>query len=259
MKKRILTLVAVLALLCLTAVTAASCVSNNNRETQPPVDTNESVFETESETDVETDAGTATETQPETQPETETYWRPTVQSSDLNELMQSIFVGTTVRNETVMFLDKGETKGLLYPIKEIVSVTSFNGQTTYVEGVDYEVVDGKLKVLAGSSIPCITSNTYNNGGDGTITLNGQKLYWGENLMQKWQVCVNYTHDTTWEGYAQACEGRVYQDFLKKLDAGEDVTIIFYGDSITYGACSGWIANIQNGAYVDPTFSADQAP
>ena len=179
--------------------------------------------------------------------------------SNLDELMLPIFSGNTVRNETVMFLDKGETKDLLYPISEIVSVTSYNGQTVYVEGEDYEIVNGKIKVLENSSIPCIGSATYYNSGNGTVTLNGQKIYWGENMMQKYQVNVNYTHDTEWEGFAQQSALSTFESFLKKLEAGEDVTVIFYGDSITYGACSGWIANIQNGNRVDPVFSTNQYP
>ena len=235
--------------------------ADTEAETEIDADTDVEIeFESDAEIESESDAETVVETVPET--ETETTWTPDVEMSDLNDLMLPIFSGNTVSGETVMFLDQGETKELLYPISSIISVTSYNGQTVYVEGVDYEIVEGKIRVLEGSAIPCITSNRYYTSGDGTVTLDGQKLYWGENQMQKWQVCVNYNHETDWAGFAQQSYVSTYESFLKKLEAGEDVTVIFYGDSITYGACSSWIANIQNIQYgkpVDPTFSTNQYP
>ena len=53
-----------------------------------------------------------------------------IKDEDMIEAMQNIFAGTTSVKETVMFIDKGDVKSLLYPIKEIVSVTSYDGKTT---------------------------------------------------------------------------------------------------------------------------------
>ncbi len=154
--------------------------------------------------------------------------------------MQSIFDGTAVKNETVMFLDKGEEKSLLFPIDSIQSVTSYDGTVVYQEGVDYELVNGNIKVTANSSIPCITSAVFYNypGSILNVYHNGQYVptYWGEgNTMTRWQVNVNYTHSSQWTGYTQACEASSYQTFINKLENGQDVTVFFYGDSITHGA------------------------
>jgi hypothetical protein len=153
----------------------------------------------------------------------------------------------TVRNETVMFLDYGDVKELLYPIESITSVTSYDGSKVYVEGKDYSVVDGKLKILTGSSIPCITSAKFYNHSDATLKTmyNGKQVntYWGEGTpMTNYQVNVNYTHSEEWEGFEQKCESDIYADFLAKLENGEDVTVFFYGDSITRGANSSWEKN-----------------
>ncbi len=161
--------------------------------------------------------------------------------SDIGDpLMQSIFNGTAVKNETVMFLDKGEVKSLLFPIDSIQSVTSYDGTIVYQEGVDYELVNGNIKVTANSSIPCITSEVFYNytGSILNVYHNGQYVptYWGEgNTMTRWQVNVNYTHSTQWTGYTQECEASSYQTFINKLENGQDVTVFFYGDSITHGA------------------------
>ncbi|MBR5007097.1 MAG: hypothetical protein IKY07_08410, partial [Clostridia bacterium] len=62
--------------------------------------------------------------------------------------------------------------------------------------------------------------------------------WGEGtVMTNYQVNVEYTHSDTWNGYKQKCFANIYEKLYAKLKAGEDVTVVFYGDSCTYGAAS----------------------
>ncbi|MBQ3894236.1 MAG: SGNH/GDSL hydrolase family protein [Clostridia bacterium] len=155
--------------------------------------------------------------------------------------LRNVFTGDYVKNETVMFIDKGDTKELLYKIDKVISVTSYNGKKKYVEGEDYEVVDGKLRVTENSKIPCITSKKYYKG-DGTLVVDvdgeSKSVYWGEGtVMTNYQVNVEYTHSDTWNGYKQKCFAHIYDKLYAKLEAGEDVTVVFYGDSCTYGAAS----------------------
>ncbi len=164
-------------------------------------------------------------------------------AEDLTWEMQNVFSGNYVKNETVMFIDKGDTKELLYRIDSVISVKSYSGKKTYVEGQDYEVVDGKLRITEDSKIPCITSKKYY-AGDGTlmVEVDGVKkpVYWGEGtVMTNYQVNVEYTHSDTWNGYKQKCFAGIYDKLYSKLEAGEDVTIVFYGDSCTYGAASSY--------------------
>ncbi len=208
----------------------------------------------------DTSAGEAGETEAPTEEETTLSLKDEigldVKDEDLKDIMQNIFAGTQSVKETVMFLDKGDTKELLYPISSIVSVTSYDGSKVYEEGVDYVVEDGKLKVTADSSIKCITAATYyNHAGSIINTKNpatGQMVptFWGEGMVKQWQVSVTYTHETAWEGFAQESELEVYQNFVKKLINGEDVTVFFYGDSITWGACASFHegTNPKQGSY-----------
>ncbi len=168
-----------------------------------------------------------------------------VDSNNLQGIMQNVFLGDTVYNETVMFINKGETKGLLFPIDEIISVQSFNGDKTYVEGRDYTIVDGKLHIPTTSTINIIGSSTYYNF-TGTIMLyekyNGINVptYWGDaNGMTMWQIRVTYKHTEKWDGFKQSTYAKQYEGLIRKLMAGDDVTFIFYGDSITCGASSSW--------------------
>ena len=55
-------------------------------------------------------------------------------AEDLTWELQNVFSGDHVKNETVMFIDKGDTKELLYKIDKVISVTSYNGKKKYEEG-----------------------------------------------------------------------------------------------------------------------------
>ena len=118
-----------------------------------------------------------------------------IYSSDLDDLMQNMFDGNQVLNETVMFIDYGDRKTLMYRADDIISVTSYDGSVTYTEGVDYALEDGGIVLLEGSSIPCITSEVYYNNTESdylTIEHNGEicSVYWGDGTkMTQWQVNV----------------------------------------------------------------------
>ncbi len=154
----------------------------------------------------------------------------------LGEWMAPIFDGNVVRKETVMFLDYGQKKSLLYRADEILSVTSYDGSRTYQRGKDYDLDKGRIVLLEGSAIPCITGKVY---------YASPEIYWGEGTtMTQWQVCVTYTHSEGWEGFRQPCRADVYESLIQKLEKNEDITFIFYGDSITYGANASYIVGCQ---------------
>ena len=261
-KNRILTALAAILLAGVTAVGLVAC-DNTPDEPDTTPDTTVEVTaeptepETEAPTEPETEAPTEEVTTEEVTTEEVTTEAPitdqiglNVKDEDMVEAMQNIFGGTTSVKETVMFLDKGEVKSLLYPIKSIVSVTSYDGKKIYEEGKDYVVEDGKLKITADSSIKVITSDKYYNHAGSIIQMNGKPMFWGESQVKAWQVSVTYEHDAAWEGYVQENQLEIYQNFVKKLIAGEDVTVFFYGDSITWGACSTFAEGVQpkQGAY-----------
>lgn len=163
---------------------------------------------------------------------------------DLNTYMRPIWDGRVVHNETVMFIGKEDCVNLLYPADEIISVRSYDLQTEYEQGVDYVYADGKLVLPEGSRIPVIAVSDYYADVDGEWYLqtkyNGKSTdtYWGEGTtMTQWQVAVTYTHSRYWSGDIPTSYTDRYEKLHTKLENGEDVTFIFYGDSITYGANS----------------------
>ena len=260
-KKIILMMVAALLLVTVAAVGMASC--NNTPAGTPETTVGETDITpaaTEAPTEEPTEPVTEAPTEEVTTEEVTTEEETTlsikdqlglnIKDEDLKDVMQNIFTGTQSLKETVMFLDKGDVKSLLFPIKEIVSVTSYDGKITYEEGKDYVIEDGKLKVTEDSSIKVITSDKYYNHPGSLIQMNGKPMFWGESQVKAWQVSVTYNHDAAWEGFVQESQLEIYQSFVKKLVAGEDVTLFFYGDSITWGACSTYLENVEpkQGAY-----------
>ena len=243
MKKLIFILIA--CLIMTAALVACNNDSSNNQENTETTmaDTTEKIQETETETSEGT-----TEEQSQT---TEAVSTKVIEGLDISEdslsdVMKNMFSdGKYMKNETLFFIDKGDTKRLIYPATKIVSVTSYDGSVTYQEGVDYILTeDGKLQVTENSSIPCITSEVYYNHSQQTISINhnGETkwIYWGEgDLMTRWQVSVTYEHESVWEGYKQQSNAKQYEAVIKKLIAGEDITVMFYGDSITCGANASW--------------------
>lgn len=265
MRKMILILMSAVLLLavCLTGA-LVSCQSAGGTDTgagtdAPSVD-EPSVTDpaTQTETPFESQTNMATETEADTETETETEVKKVeVRADALNELMASLWSGNEVRRETVMFLDAGEEKGLLYTADKILSVTNYDGTITYTEGVDYALRDGKLVALEGGSLPFITSEVYYGAPSSSYlqtNYNGKNVYthWGEGrAMTDWQVNVTYTHSDAWDGYTQACEIDQFSEFVGKLNRGEDVTIMFYGDSITNGASASFIYNYAPQQYSYP--------
>lgn len=165
--------------------------------------------------------------------------------SSLDWRMQSVFEGNTVYRESVMFIDPTDEKTLLYPIDEILSLTSYDGKTIYAEGKDYAVRDGRLTLTVGTSIPCITAERYY-GGDNPYLQTEQNgtyvnTYYGD--MAKWQLLVTYHHRAQWQGFRQPAYADVFAPLLQKLEAGRDVTFLFYGDSITTGGDSSRFHNV----------------
>ena len=152
--------------------------------------------------------------------------------------------GEQIWRETVMFIGKDDRAPLLYMPKEILHVTSYDGDTVYQEGEDFLCEDGYISLCAGSRIPYIEEKDYYHDDPSSLISIPYKgkdtyIYWGEGTtMTRWQIAVTYTHaDKPIE--APPCHAERFADLLGKMERGEDVTVLFYGDSITAGANSSY--------------------
>lgn len=168
-------------------------------------------------------------------------FKPVLGRYDLDTWMAPVWKGTEVYNESVMFVGIGDKAPLLYPAEEIISVRSFDLKTEYVEGKDYVLKDGRLELTEGTSITYIPEDVYYSDNpefpfqvkvmrDGVET----SIRFSE-LICKYQVFVTYTHKCGRKVFTPKDESEKFAKLLKKLENGEDVTLVFYGDSITFGA------------------------
>ncbi|MBQ7671092.1 MAG: hypothetical protein IJS45_10300 [Clostridia bacterium] len=131
---------------------------------------------------------------------------------------------------------------LMFDADRIISVRSSTLSTEYKEGVDYELADGKLRILQTGSIPCVKytdhyftsqkSNSYRIRG----TSNYVRFQEGPGIPSV-QLAVTYTHSDSWSGYMPENQGEALPNTLSKLENGKDLKIVFFGDSITNGGNS----------------------
>ena len=238
--------------------TESNTISESETESDAQTDeVSESASETETATETSSDENTEETTEEITTEEEESEeMESNVQNDDLasvgkyeqydlDSYMTPIWEGKVVHNETVMFVGIDDKAPLLYDADKIISVRSYDLKTEYVMGVDYDYVDGKLVLLEGTRIPYVPLETYYSVLDpeypylstmynGKVT---QTMFGDGTTMTQWQVAVTYKHSDTWEGkVVESYEDR-FADFIGKLEKGEDVTVFFYGDSITTGATS----------------------
>lgn len=152
--------------------------------------------------------------------------------------LSPIWIGDTVYDESVMFLDTDDEVPLLYNATEIISVTSYDKLKTFTEGVDYQLVDGKLVMPEGSNLTYVPEEEYwSEGWYGMVTLRDgvetPTLSGPGDTITRYQVLVTYRHNDTFPIEVPDCSDK-FASVIKKLENGEDVTFFFYGDSITEG-------------------------
>lgn len=159
--------------------------------------------------------------------------------------LKNIWQGDTVYHETAMFLKGKDTVKLLYPVDEVISLRSYGLDTTYIKGVDFEITeDGQIKLLEGSRIPVYAGELTTNVKPETnaFLLRGSEDTWfksiGDTTHAKTAIAVTYKHSKTFnDGYQPTAPKSQRADLnntLAKLENGEKVNIVLYGDSISGG-------------------------
>jgi len=155
---------------------------------------------------------------------------------------KNIWDGEIVYHETALiYKDRTEIQ-LMYPISDIVSVRSYDLQTYYVEGFDFEINEkGNLVILPGSKIPVakfgMIADADSTGGWQSDDADVLISEYSDAVSANNSIVVTYTHDTEWEGAKQTSVANKLSVY-DKLQNGEDVHIVFYGDSMS----SGWSAS-----------------
>ena len=160
-----------------------------------------------------------------------------------------LWEGDTVYNETLMFV--GETEApLLYTPDRVIAVLSSDLKKEYVEGKDYIVKDGKIVLTENTSIPVLSLEDYYpaekiEGKCFGSNVEGHKwIMFGEgDTFFSRQIHVTYTHSDSWTGFIPQKSEKLGR-FVEKASKGEEVTVLFFGDSITTGANSSGCVGVE---------------
>ena len=162
---------------------------------------------------------------------------------DLTAYTEPYWTGSRTVNESVLPM-RGEDGtiapiSLLYPIDQVESVWNAELTKAYLPGRDYRVENGKLVIPEGSTIPVLNYNDLYltelldaNGFEATKS--GYIFFTEGDFFHKAQLAVTYTHSAAWEGPIPEAQGTSLPRTLEKLKNGEQLTIVYYGDSITAG-------------------------
>ena len=187
----------------------------------------------------------------ENEPEPEKEELMTYHEYNLKTYLSPLWKGEVVYNETLWFAGS-QTASLMYEPTEIVSVMSYDLKTTFEEDTDY-IVDGKdIIIPENGKIPYLSpSELYRTspmnsfvqalrrGEDGQ---DSAYLYADEgSTISAQQVAVTYRHKDRIAWNLPKVETAKFPKTMAKLNGGEKIKVLFYGDSITVGAnSSGYI-------------------
>ena len=159
--------------------------------------------------------------------------------------LMPIWTGGTVWEEPVCFFEDGQGViqggSLVYAPNEVVKVMNHDATIIFEENRDYEVTKAGIRLMEGSRIPLLKRESYIGQFTGDtdvewLCLPGKKQYvriFSE--ITQYQVLVTYeTAEGTWRGPVPSRQGGKLVNTYRKLERGEPLHIVFYGDSITAG-------------------------
>lgn len=166
---------------------------------------------------------------------------------DRETYMLPFWEGDVIYNESVMFVGEDDRAPLLYEPTEVISVRSMGLDVEYVRGKDYEVENGEIVLLPGTSVPHFKREDYylsekKEGQCFGCTREGVPyiFFTEKGVFSRTQVYVTYRHVPGWNRFVpQTCEK--LDRIRTKLTKGEPAKILVFGDSISTGCnSSGWM-------------------
>lgn len=158
----------------------------------------------------------------------------------LNELMEPLWKSNIIKKESVLFLEEdGFQANLFYLPDQIIKVESSDYRKVYQEGKDYFLDHGKIVLTEHSSIPKLYSSelypqhdcpgkVFGCVGKGFLRFS-EGSYW-----HKLQTYVTYRTKEERSSFPVPRTSRYLSRTLQKLNQGDTVRMVLYGDSISEG-------------------------
>ena len=150
-----------------------------------------------------------------------------------------VWEGDTVYHESVLFIENEDgtvtSPALLYTPGKVLSVASRGLDKTYVLGKDFTVEGNKIVLTADTSIPVMPYSEYiADEGYAETKDDATKFVKANKDVANYQLNVSYTHADTWSLAKPAAQLASLPGLKAKLEAKEEVNLLFVGDSITEG-------------------------
>ncbi len=171
---------------------------------------------------------------------------PFFPTDEVYRYLRPLWRSSTIYHESGMIVGE-EGIPLLYAPKEILAVTNYGINVSYVEGVDWCLRGGKICPLPGSRMPITPLTEYYQTERGSIEVKVEPtkawryipgreyLFFGESdTFTRRQVAVTYTTEGVWEGPVPKDFSAKFPRTLAHLEAKEPLKVLFFGDSITFG-------------------------
>ncbi len=168
----------------------------------------------------------------------------------LEKYMLPYWESDVIYNESVMPLRNADGTvdpiTLMYDIGEIVSVKNSFLNITYEPHKDYIVNDGKLVLLTDGKIPFVEYGlmfpdpqqaALMQGNIQPHKTNGYMYFAEGSTFHGMQLAVSYIPKGKWEGPAPESKSQLLPATMQKLQNGENLKMVVYGDSISVGANS----------------------
>lgn len=171
----------------------------------------------------------------------------------LKKLLIPFWESETVYEETILLVERKEGgfegKKLMYPIEEVVQVTTFSKDKIFISSKDYYVENGEIFFLKNDDIPYIPYNEFYLNKPGSLRVSSIKeqgkflrIEDGQFFNQYYLLVTYKTREKKFfpkpEKYADKSKG-----IIAKLQNREPLNFVFYGDSITTGVnASGYFGN-----------------
>lgn len=150
-----------------------------------------------------------------------------------------IWATASIRNEPLLFIqEEGQpaaTAKLLFTPSARIKITHPDLAMTYKAGKDYVWMPGaKVVTLTVSSRIPFKTRAQMFPPAGSPNMFGEVLHSESHFFHDLQVQTTYTTTDQWEGPVPSAEPEKLQSTLAKLKAGQPVSIVALGDSITQG-------------------------
>ena len=190
-------------------------------------------------------------------------------SYDIRKYTQPFWEGSIVYNEIVHPIRNRDGSlpsfELMYDASEIVSVKDYRLRTTYVEGVDYVLENGNIRILETGSIHIMKwtdihptsvpsgygSNEFSPYYPHADTPNQWEYWTGGSDICGYSLAVTYIHNDTWDAPVPDSQEKNLPNTFDKLKNDEPLTIVVAGDSVAAGAMSSGFLGMSPGAEAYP--------